>query len=227
MAFYAWHRKFLLEFENMLRSLDPKFKCVTIPYWDWAQEYKVCAAINKGGDYDGQAEDDSLVAGHADLESCDSYMDVSHILKDFGGPGENNFKASECCSSTSSCDCTKNWCDETTVQTGMFGSFCDPGVSHWRDPTRRWGNTPSGCVREFGHENQCVIETVNLRKPTGQGCVTSGPFKDWIDFEGRRCLVRGNSWSPRGRGAMTGTLAIARIRLQSKTFPDFMQVRRC
>ena len=37
--FETWHRKFLLEFETMLRSLDSKFKCVKIPhsaYWDWA-----------------------------------------------------------------------------------------------------------------------------------------------------------------------------------------------
>ena len=41
-GFYPWHRKFLLEFENMLRSLKEEYKCVTIPFWDWAQESKVC-----------------------------------------------------------------------------------------------------------------------------------------------------------------------------------------
>ncbi|KAJ0411576.1 hypothetical protein ATCC90586_004226 [Pythium insidiosum] len=30
----AWHRKWLLGYENMLRSLDPKFAAVTLPYWD-------------------------------------------------------------------------------------------------------------------------------------------------------------------------------------------------
>ena len=222
MSFYAWHRKFLLEFENMLRSLDPKFECITIPYWDWAQEYKVCAAMN-GGSSEGSAEDDSLVRGHGS-DSCNSYMDVSHILKDFGGPGvENEIKDSECCSSSGDCNCNTEWCDETQIQPGMFNSFCDAATSHWRDPTRRWGDKPEGCSRNFGAEDQCHIETVNMRTPTGQGCVTSGPFKDWVDFEGRRCLVRGNNWDPRGRGAMTGTLAIARIRLQSTSFDSFMQ----
>ncbi|CAK4079411.1 unnamed protein product [Aphanomyces euteiches] len=34
--FFYWHRKFLLGFENMLRSLSPSYACVTIPYWDYA-----------------------------------------------------------------------------------------------------------------------------------------------------------------------------------------------
>ncbi|KAG7398213.1 hypothetical protein PHYBOEH_011458 [Phytophthora boehmeriae] len=32
--FIYWHRMLLLGYENMLRSLDPKFQCVTIPVWD-------------------------------------------------------------------------------------------------------------------------------------------------------------------------------------------------
>ena len=204
MSFYAWHRKFLVEFENMLRSLDERFKCITIPYWDWAQEYKVCASINNQNEK-GATNDDALVRGHGSMTSCDSYMDVSHILKDFGGPGsENSIEADQCCSSHSDCDCNQDWCDESAVKTGMFGSFCEADVSNWRDPKRRWGSTPSGCVKSFGHANQCTVETVNLKKPSGQGCVTSGPFKDWKDFEGRDCLVRGNRWDPRGAGAMTG-----------------------
>ena len=215
MSFYAWHRKFLVEFENILRSMDPKFKCVTVPYWDWAQEYKVCAAIN-GGSENGAAEDDSLVRGHEDLSSCNSYMDVSHILKDFGGPGDESvIKGSECCTSTSECDCSEEWCDESKIEAGMFRSFCDAKTSHWRDPTRRWGNKPDGCSRNFGADDQCIIETAPLGKPTGQGCVTQGPFKDWVDFEGRKCLVRGNDWDPTGRGAMTGMSILCFSDIQS------------
>ncbi|GLD98838.1 hypothetical protein PINS_up007556 [Pythium insidiosum] len=32
--FMYWHRMYLLGYENMLRSLDPKFECVTLPYWN-------------------------------------------------------------------------------------------------------------------------------------------------------------------------------------------------
>ncbi|ETV95415.1 hypothetical protein H310_11290 [Aphanomyces invadans] len=34
--FIYWHRKFLLGYENMLRSLKPEYACLTLPYWDYA-----------------------------------------------------------------------------------------------------------------------------------------------------------------------------------------------
>ncbi|ETV95419.1 hypothetical protein H310_11293 [Aphanomyces invadans] len=34
--FIYWHRKFLLGYENMLRSLKPEYACITLPYWDYA-----------------------------------------------------------------------------------------------------------------------------------------------------------------------------------------------
>ncbi|RLN52079.1 hypothetical protein BBJ28_00003845 [Nothophytophthora sp. Chile5] len=34
-----WHRRFLLAYENMLRSLEPRFECITIPYWDVFTDY--------------------------------------------------------------------------------------------------------------------------------------------------------------------------------------------
>lgn len=37
-AFFFWHRKFLLGFENMLRSLGSQYACVTIPYYDYVQD---------------------------------------------------------------------------------------------------------------------------------------------------------------------------------------------
>lgn len=38
-AFSLWHRQFLLVYENMLRSLDSKFACITIPIWDSATHF--------------------------------------------------------------------------------------------------------------------------------------------------------------------------------------------
>jgi len=37
-GFFVWHRKFLLEFENALRSLGPRFACLTLPYWPFETE---------------------------------------------------------------------------------------------------------------------------------------------------------------------------------------------
>ncbi|RSS83299.1 tyrosinase family protein [Streptomyces sp. WAC06614] len=34
-SFFPWHRRYLLEFENRLRALDPG---VSIPYWDWTAD---------------------------------------------------------------------------------------------------------------------------------------------------------------------------------------------
>lgn len=39
-GFMLWHRRFLLAYENMLRSLGPEYECVTIPYWDYFADYQ-------------------------------------------------------------------------------------------------------------------------------------------------------------------------------------------
>jgi tyrosinase len=38
-GFLLWHRRYLLAYENMLRSLGPDFKCVTVPVWNMFGEY--------------------------------------------------------------------------------------------------------------------------------------------------------------------------------------------
>lgn len=43
-AMLYWHRRFILAYENMLRSLDPRFACVTIPYWNYFADYAKKAA---------------------------------------------------------------------------------------------------------------------------------------------------------------------------------------
>ncbi|RHY24317.1 hypothetical protein DYB32_008893 [Aphanomyces invadans] len=32
--FFLWHRRYLLAYENMLRSLGDEYRCITLPYWD-------------------------------------------------------------------------------------------------------------------------------------------------------------------------------------------------
>lgn len=43
-AMIYWHRRFILAYENMLRSLDPRFACITIPYWNYFADYAKKAA---------------------------------------------------------------------------------------------------------------------------------------------------------------------------------------
>ncbi|KAF0718705.1 Aste57867_1531 [Aphanomyces stellatus] len=38
-VFLFWHRKLLLAFETMLRSLGDRYACLTLPYWDYVQNY--------------------------------------------------------------------------------------------------------------------------------------------------------------------------------------------
>lgn len=33
-GFVLWHRRYILAYENMLRSMGSAFRCVTVPYWD-------------------------------------------------------------------------------------------------------------------------------------------------------------------------------------------------
>jgi len=42
--FLAWHRWFLLEFEERLKQHDPT---VTVPYWDWGSDPKIPPRINR------------------------------------------------------------------------------------------------------------------------------------------------------------------------------------
>lgn len=39
-GFLVWHRRFLLAYENMLRTLGPRFQCITVPYWDYFDDYR-------------------------------------------------------------------------------------------------------------------------------------------------------------------------------------------
>jgi tyrosinase len=41
-SFLPWHRRYLLEFERALRTVDPK---VTVPYWDWTTDNTPAASL--------------------------------------------------------------------------------------------------------------------------------------------------------------------------------------
>ncbi|ETP53430.1 hypothetical protein F442_01661 [Phytophthora nicotianae P10297] len=61
-VFIYWHRMLLLGYENMLRSLDPSYQCITLPYWDHLSASARQASNNC-----------------ASIEGC------SPIISDFGG----------------------------------------------------------------------------------------------------------------------------------------------
>ncbi len=69
-GFVLWHRRFLLAYENMLRSLTKDgldFRCVTLPYW------------NIMDDFNAQHDGD-----------CGNFLECSTILTGIGGtPGDS------------------------------------------------------------------------------------------------------------------------------------------
>ena len=52
----------------MRRQNPTKYGCVTVPYWDWAEDTDICKA--KGG--------------------CATFHEESNILQTFGGPGNKD-----------------------------------------------------------------------------------------------------------------------------------------
>jgi hypothetical protein len=67
--FYVWHRIFLLAYENMLRSLEPRFACLTVPFWDIYRDY-------------------SKQVSTANV--CRSYATCAKIINDLGGIVQND-----------------------------------------------------------------------------------------------------------------------------------------
>ena len=63
-GFVAWHRKWLVALENMLRSLGGDCACVTLPYWDWGEE----AAMRQSS-------------------NCKTKEECSPTMQDWGGGG--------------------------------------------------------------------------------------------------------------------------------------------
>ncbi|KAJ2739164.1 hypothetical protein GGI20_006155, partial [Coemansia sp. BCRC 34301] len=54
-AFFPFHRRFVLEFENLGRQIDPGF---TVPYWDTTRDYKApeTSAVLRPGALGGDGE---------------------------------------------------------------------------------------------------------------------------------------------------------------------------
>ncbi|KAE8899156.1 hypothetical protein PF005_g10175 [Phytophthora fragariae] len=118
-----WHRRYLLAYEEMLRSLGTRFACITIPYWDYFADYAKFLA-----------------------NTCTTFENCSTFLKDMGGSSGpsvslsiNGFTVNGNCVnglSSSYADFT-NFCEKST----MSGSACAGCI-----PRGSWStaNFPSG-----------------------------------------------------------------------------------
>lgn len=81
--FLAWHRLFLLAYENALRSVEPT---VTIPYWDWSMDSQALemAPVWTAGRLGGAKKNGSIVGGAFDNFFVDTGRDGPHaVLRGF------------------------------------------------------------------------------------------------------------------------------------------------
>ena len=61
-GFTLWHRRYLMGYENMLRSLGDQYACITIPFWDIMKDFSKRSS-----------------------GTCSNLLDCSPILTDIGG----------------------------------------------------------------------------------------------------------------------------------------------
>ncbi|RHY76573.1 hypothetical protein DYB34_008066 [Aphanomyces astaci] len=80
-AFVQWHRKWLLVVENMLRSMGGVCSCLTLPYWDWAQD-AVAMQTTKCASRTQCSGTDSPTSGMAS-GSASGYCVLNDITKDW------------------------------------------------------------------------------------------------------------------------------------------------
>ncbi|RHZ41575.1 hypothetical protein DYB31_015990, partial [Aphanomyces astaci] len=95
-VFMFWHRKYLLGFENMLRSLGDQYKCLTLPYWDYVHNYatmqnttqaqrctsiETCApvATGLGGSTEGSNSSASFFGYTYESNRCVNQRPVNHM----------------------------------------------------------------------------------------------------------------------------------------------------
>ncbi|RLO13657.1 hypothetical protein DYB28_015281 [Aphanomyces astaci] len=100
-VFLFWHRKYILGFENMLRSLGDQYKCLTLPYWDYVQNYatmqnttqaqrctsiETCApvATGLGGSTQGSTSSASFFGQTFPSNRCVNQRPVNHMCTTAG-----------------------------------------------------------------------------------------------------------------------------------------------
>ena len=75
-AFGHWHRAIMLAFENYLRDLDDKFKCLTIPFWDVSESYA------QGEPYINSTSALTEICGDPEMSATFSYPRLDFWMND-------------------------------------------------------------------------------------------------------------------------------------------------
>ncbi|GMI45642.1 hypothetical protein TrCOL_g13795 [Triparma columacea] len=214
-GFLPWHRKYLLEYENALRSADPngKYKDVTVPYWDWAEDTDLCSANGGCKTYDekGAIFDSNTGMGGPGSFACSSHphggtIDCDDLPKDATGADIAAYKA-ECTSG-------KSFTNPNSGETSTL-SACSGDVT--------WGSTGAKgitCSQTEMDEDGCKPIPDNA-----VGCVRDGPFAGWMSPEypenkdnTKTCLSRGLNWFIDSQGYLTGSQRLTQIITQQKEY---------
>eukprot|EP01084_Bolivina_argentea_P242135 406306_1 len=113
-AFLPWHRLFIWELETAIRSLDGKYKCFSLPYWDWTYEIEQYGLnfheyhiLNSGLGGNGN-ERDNYCINDGSIWSKDIN---EYIPYDCSYQGQNG----KCCLSRHVCDNNGNGCNLASV----------------------------------------------------------------------------------------------------------------
>lgn len=208
-TFLPWHRKYHLEYENMLRyqwahedthqdedcpECREYYSCLTIPYWNWAQDQGECAKMNADewhgngpksfhehqvsqpfiNDDGGQQNKDPVktTAG----KGCRNYDDASEFVHDFGSVGSLGCSTSPYC----------KYSETVTTNGGPMCKKPDDTVS--ASAAAAWG--PIDCQDVKTAKNKMPFKNRNGRPlyvkgysdnpyDARVGCVDKGPFAGW------------------------------------------------
>ncbi|GMH89267.1 hypothetical protein TrST_g7783 [Triparma strigata] len=197
-GFLPWHRKYLLEYENAIRSADPggKYKDVTVPYWDWAEDTDLCSA--NGG-----------------CKTYDEKGAIFHPTTGMGGAG------SFACSShphSGTIDCSDLPKDANGAEIAAYKTECESGTGTLPgcSGVDTWGSIGAdafSCSAKEEEEEGCKTIPANA-----VGCMRDGPFAGWMSPEfpdnkdtTNTCLTRGLNWNIESQGYLTGSQRLTQI----------------
>lgn len=98
-GFMLWHRRYLLAFENMLRSQGPEFSCVTVPFWDTMTQY-VRMADGKCGNLQDCASITNALGSGPGIEITRTFQNIR-----VSGKCYNGRPLEELCDDNGECGC--------------------------------------------------------------------------------------------------------------------------
>ncbi|ETO70710.1 hypothetical protein, variant [Phytophthora nicotianae P1976] len=136
-GFLYWNRRFVLAYENMLRSLGSKYACLTIPYWDYFADY-------------ARFVENKCENGGASLEAC------SPILRGLGG-SQGAARSVTINGRTIAGNCVtnapaKSFCESSTITNSSQCARCIPR-GNWASKTFPAGFGYAGLGVALGEAN--------------------------------------------------------------------------